>query len=186
MPELGVDRLKVVNGGSSVATDRLSHVRFHGASRLVHFALLMTVPLIVIRGKAWWSSHFSNWVLPRPPGGEPCTSGNTVKVVWCLGMGGNLLPDALWGPAIFLQLQSVSGPEKKQNTVPSTDFKNTWFYTSTPLWFKWDSYFSMVNILPTHFTSLPALYSHGFSAAFVEKKRTVTEIQWKYPLWYPN
>ena len=48
-------------------------------------------------------------------------------------------------PAVF-ELQRASGLQKKQNTVHSTNFKVAWFHTSTPLRFKWDSCFSMVNI----------------------------------------
>jgi hypothetical protein len=56
----------------------------------------------------------------------------------------------------------TSSLEKKQNIVRSTYFKDAWFYTSTPLSFKLDSSFSMVNTLPTLSISLPAFYSQGF------------------------
>jgi hypothetical protein len=72
-------------------------------------------------------------------------------------------PDALWGtPSCYnVQLQSVSGLEKKRNSVHSTDFKNALFYTSIPLSLKRDSSLTMVNTLPTKSTSLPAINFHG-------------------------
>jgi hypothetical protein len=79
---------------------------------------------------------------------------------------GNLLPATLpmhsGAHPTVLQLLSASGLEKKHNPVHSTDFKSAWFYTSTPLRFKWDSSFSMVNTLPTLSVSLPTFYSQDF------------------------